>query len=117
MKKIIFMIIIVVLVLVAGVTVYILPVKEVALNKPLTIHTNYTYKIKDKYFKVISIKDIGKCPKDAQCIWSGEKVYQLLVIDEGINIKEVSTVTNRNTNTKSLDLSLDKNNKLIIKQK
>ena len=50
------------------------------------------------------MRDIGKCPDNAECIWNGEKVYQLLVIDEGINLKEVSTVTNRNTKTKSLNL-------------
>ena len=117
MKKLVFIIAIVVLVLIAGITVYILPVKEVSLNKPFTIETNYTYKIDGKYFKVISMRDIGKCPDNAECIWNGEKVYQLLVIDEGINLKEVSTVTNRNTKTKSLNFALDKENKIVIKQK
>ena len=116
MKKIIFIGLIVLLVLFAGITVYIFPVKEVSLNKEITIHANYTYKIGDKYFKVISMKNTSQCPKDAQCIWAGEKVYELLVIDEGINIKEISSVTKSKANTNSLDFSL-KNNKLIIKQK
>ncbi len=116
MKKIIFIIIIVILVLISGITVYILPVKEVALNKEITIKTDYTYKIGDKYFRVISMRDVDKCPNDTECIWDGETVYELLVLDEGIKMREISTITNNSINTKSLDFSL-KNNKLIVKEK
>ncbi len=117
MKKLVFIGIIVILCLIAGVTVYILPVKEISLNNPVTIKTNYTYKIDDKYFKVISMKDVGKCPKDTECIWNGETVYELLVIDDEINKKTMSTITKREIETKTLSFKFNKNNKLIIKQK
>ena len=55
MKKIILIAITVLLCLIIGIIVYILPIKEVSMNKPITIETNYTYKLNDKYFKVISV--------------------------------------------------------------
>ena len=113
MKKIILIAITVVLCLIIGIIVYILPIKEVALNKPITIKTNYTYKLNDTYFKVVSVKDVGKCPKDAECIWAGEKIYELLIIDEGINLKEISTITKRSININNLNFTI-KNDKLIL---
>ena len=106
MKKILWTIIITILI--TGVAIYIFPIEEVSFNKPITIKVMPTYKIDNKYFKVIRKREIGKCPRGAECLVGSEIENQIIVLDKGIHIVKISTIRKAKVKTKSLVISLSK---------